>query len=650
MPAEKYGVQVVSIGFMTDDDSPVIWRGPMLHGAIQQFFKEVAWNDLDYLIVDMPPGTGDVALSLSQTVPVVGAIVVTTPQQVSLADSRRAIRMYQKLTIPTIGIVENMSYYACSNCHHEADIFGHGGGEALAQDMNVPFLGRLPIYQPIREGSDRGVPLVESEPASPAARAFLHAGRADGRAGVDVGAPGGRGQPRQDPAHPGAMTPDRAPVIDLPYTKRTLDNGLDVIVHEDHHVPIVAVNLWYHVGSKNEQPGRTGFAHLFEHLMFEGSASTTNSGYFAPLQAAGGQLNGSTNTDRTNYWEVVPTNAVDLALWMESDRMAYLLPALTRERFETQRDVVLNERRQNYENRPYGLALMAVVAALFPPDHPYHWMTIGSADDIRAMEFEDVREFFRTYYHPANASLVLAGDIADRPRRSSWPSAISATSPPASAPAPVRAAASLDGERRLVLEDRVELPRLYIGWHTPAMFEPGDAELDLVADLLANGKTARLYQTLVYDRRVALDVSAAQQSREMGGLLRAGGDRGAGRVARRPGRAVDEEIAPARGRRTDRAPKWSAPRRRPRPSSSTTCRRSAASAASPISSTPTTCMRGDPGFFARDLDRYRLATRESVRDAARRYLQPGPPRGAERRAARPRRATRCPAPSRSSVS
>jgi ATP-binding protein involved in chromosome partitioning len=145
----------------------------MLHGAIQQFFREVAWKDLDYLIVDMPPGTGDVALSLSQTVPVVGAIVVTTPQQVSLADSRRAVRMYEKLNIPTMGLVENMSYYTCTNCHHEADIFGHGGGERLAAEMNVPFLGRLPIYQPIREGSDRGVPLVVAEPASPAARAFL---------------------------------------------------------------------------------------------------------------------------------------------------------------------------------------------------------------------------------------------------------------------------------------------------------------------------------------------------------------------------------------------------------------------------------------------------------------------------------------------
>ena len=173
VPAEKYGIQVISMGFLTSDDAPVIWRGPMLHGAVQQFFREVAWKDLDYLIVDMPPGTGDVALSLSQTVPVVGAIVVTTPQQVSLADSRRAVRMYQKLNIPTLGIVENMSYFACTNCHHESDIFGHGGGEHLAQAMEVPFLGRLPIYQPIREGSDNGVPLVIAEPDSPAGRAFM---------------------------------------------------------------------------------------------------------------------------------------------------------------------------------------------------------------------------------------------------------------------------------------------------------------------------------------------------------------------------------------------------------------------------------------------------------------------------------------------
>jgi zinc protease len=190
----------------------------------------------------------------------------------------------------------------------------------------------------------------------------------------------------------------------------TLPNGLRVILHEDHSTPIVAVNVWYHVGSKNERPGRTGFAHLFEHLMFEGSEHH-NTGYFPPLQQAGALLNGSTNADRTNYWEVVPTSAVDLALWMESDRMGHLLPALTPAKLATQRDVVLNERRQNYENRPYGLAVMAVTDALFPPDHPYHWLTIGAAEDIRAARIDDVKAFFQRYYHPANASLTLAGDV-----------------------------------------------------------------------------------------------------------------------------------------------------------------------------------------------------------------------------------------------
>jgi ATP-binding protein involved in chromosome partitioning len=172
-PAEKYGLQIVSMGFLTQDDSPVIWRGPMLHSAIQQFCREVAWTDLDYLVVDMPPGTGDVALSLSQTVPAAGAIVVTTPQQVSLADSRRAVRMYQKLNIPTLGLVENMSFYECTNCHHHADIFGHGGGEQIAEQLAIPFLGRLPLYQPIRVGSDRGIPLVIAEPDSAGTRAFM---------------------------------------------------------------------------------------------------------------------------------------------------------------------------------------------------------------------------------------------------------------------------------------------------------------------------------------------------------------------------------------------------------------------------------------------------------------------------------------------
>jgi zinc protease len=415
------------------------------------------------------------------------------------------------------------------------------------------------------------------------------------------------------------MTPDHAPVLDLPYTKRTLDNGLDVIVHEDHHVPIVAVNLWYHVGSKNEQPGRTGFAHLFEHLMFEGGEHQ-KAGYFAPLQAAGGQLNGSTNTDRTNYWEVVPTNAVDLALWMESDRMAYLLPALTKERFETQRDVVLNERRQNYENRPYGLALMALVASLFPPTHPYSWSTIGSSEDIKAMEFEDVRAFFRTYYAPSNASLVLAGDIATD-RAADLAERYFGDIPAGVKPAPVTASASLAGERRLLLEDRVDRPRIYMAWLTPAMYEAGDAELDLIGDLLANGKTARLYKTLVYDRRVALDVSAAQQSREMAGYFVLAVTAAPGGSLAALAAAVDEEIGvlAAGG-----------------PTAAEMERAEAQAEANFVYHLQTVggfdgksdqlnaynVFRGDPGFFARDLDRYRLATPESVREAARRYLSP----------------------------
>jgi len=175
LPAEQYGIKLVSMAFLTQDDAPVIWRGPMLHGVIQQFFREVRWDEVDYLVIDLPPGTGDVALSLAQTVPVAGAVVVTTPQRVSVADTRRAVRMYQKLNIATLGLIENMSHFVCPHCAHESDIFGKGGGEALAASLGVPFLGRVPIYEPIRIGADRGVPIVVSEPDSAAGRAFLAA-------------------------------------------------------------------------------------------------------------------------------------------------------------------------------------------------------------------------------------------------------------------------------------------------------------------------------------------------------------------------------------------------------------------------------------------------------------------------------------------
>ena len=406
--------------------------------------------------------------------------------------------------------------------------------------------------------------------------------------------------------------------IDLPFTKRTLANGLDVIVHEDRHVPIVAVNVWYHVGSKNERPGRTGFAHLFEHLMFEGSEHY-NAGYFPPLQQAGALLNGSTNADRTNYWEVVPTSAIDRALWMESDRMGFLLPALTRQRFETQRDVVLNERRQSYENRPYGMVMMALSAALYPPDHPYSWMTIGSAEDIRAMQLEDVQEFFRTYYHPSNASLVLAGDV-DTERAFDLAEAYFGEIPPGVRPKPVSHSAELTSEQRLLLEDRVELPRIYVAWHSPAMFAAGDAEMDLVGDLLANGKTSRLYKTLVYDLRIALDISGYQSSREIGSFFLLVATAAPGHTLAEILSHIDEEVR----RLANEGP------------TTEEMERSVAQAEAHFMYRLQTVggfggksdqlnaynvLKGTPGFFAADLERYRGARKESVQEAARQHLR-----------------------------
>jgi zinc protease len=401
--------------------------------------------------------------------------------------------------------------------------------------------------------------------------------------------------------------------LDLPFVKRTLPNGLDVIVHEDHHVPVVAVNIWYHVGSKNERPGRTGFAHLFEHLMFEGSAHH-NSGYFAPLQRAGALVNGSTTADRTNYWEVVPSNAVDLALWLESDRMGYLLPALTAERFENQRDVVLNERRQSYENRPYGLASMAIASGLYPPDHPYQWPTIGTIPDLNAMQLEDVHSFFRTYYHPGNASLVLAGDIdTERAFDLAFQYFGELTAGPT--PEPVRADAALDAEVRLVLEDRVELPRLYMAWHSAATFGPGDAEMDLVADFLASGKTSRLYRRLVYERRIALDVSAHQGSRELTGYFVIVATAAPGHALDELAVVIDEEILGAM---------------RDGPTDHEMERGVAQAEAQFVYQLQTNggfggksdqlnaynVFLGDPGYFSADLGRYVNATRSSVIAAA----------------------------------
>ncbi len=304
--------------------------------------------------------------------------------------------------------------------------------------------------------------------------------------------------------------------LSLPYTEFTLPNGLHVIVHEDHSVPIASVNLWYRVGSANELPGRTGFAHLFEHLMFEGSANVPEGEFDNLLESAGGINNGSTNSDRTNYWETVPSNALELALWLEADRMGGLLQAMTQEKLDAQRSVVQNERRQSYENRPYGLAWETILAELYPPTHPYSWPTIGSMADLDAASMEDVSQFFRTYYAPNNAILAVAGDVTvDRVRALvERHFAHIEQGPPV--PPIQTAPAPLNADRRRVLEDDVTLPRLYMAWHSPAYFAPGDAEMDVVASVLADGKTSRLYRRLVYDRQTAQDVSAFQSSGQLG--------------------------------------------------------------------------------------------------------------------------------------
>jgi len=300
--------------------------------------------------------------------------------------------------------------------------------------------------------------------------------------------------------------------LKVPYTRFVLPNGLTVILHEDHSIPRVTVNVWYHVGSGRELPGRTGFAHLFEHIMFEGSGNVPEGKFDEWLEAAGGDNNGSTNTDRTNYYENLPGNALELALFLESDRLGYLLNAMSPEKVDGQRDVVKNERRQRYENQPYGMVWIVMSRSLYSPEHPYSWPTIGSMEDLSAASYDDVVHFFKTYYVPNNASIVIAGDIDPASAKlmaEKWFMEIPAGNPVPPADPP---AAALTEEKRLVFEDRVQLPRLHMAWLTPPLFAPGDAEMDVLANVLAGGKNSRLYKRLVYDMQIAQDVSAFQSS------------------------------------------------------------------------------------------------------------------------------------------
>jgi zinc protease len=323
-----------------------------------------------------------------------------------------------------------------------------------------------------------------------------------------------------------------APLPPIKYTEFKLKNGLRVILHEDHSTPIVGVNLWYHVGSKNEVPGKTGYAHLFEHMMFQGSKNYDDD-YFKPIQEAGGTLNGSTNSDRTNYFEVVPSNFLELALFMEADRMGGLLDVLNEAKLANQRDVVKNEKRQNYDNQPYGLIGAKINETLYPADHPYHWLTIGSLDDLTAASREDIAAFFRTYYTPRNASLAIAGDFNPVQARrlvekhfGKIPGGPAITRPHPAQP-------RLDESKEIVMQDRVALPRLYLVWPTIPAYDKDEPATDTLADILGGGKSSRLYKTLVYDRQIAQNVFANNNGQEIAGRFQIV-------ATARPGKTLEE--------------------------------------------------------------------------------------------------------------
>ena len=308
--------------------------------------------------------------------------------------------------------------------------------------------------------------------------------------------------------------------ISVPYTMFTLPNGLTVILHEDHSVPVASVNVWYKVGSANEKPGRTGFAHLFEHLMFEGSGHVKEGDFDNFLEAAGGSNNASTSNDVTDYYIDVPSNAIDLALFLESDRLGYLLDVVTPAMVDGQRDIVKNERRQSYENAPYGMAEVRIPEIIYPKNHPYHWPVVGYMEDLTAASADDVKDFFRQFYTPSNAVVAIAGDFKTAELRKRMELWFSDIKPGPAAPPIEVPAVEITKVIKESMTDQVQLPRLYLTWLTPRGFAPGDAELDVTASILAGGKTSRLYKRLVYDLQIAQNVSAAQQTAQLGSEFR----------------------------------------------------------------------------------------------------------------------------------
>jgi zinc protease len=401
----------------------------------------------------------------------------------------------------------------------------------------------------------------------------------------------------------------------LQYEEYHLKNGLRVILHEDRSTPIVAVNLWYHVGSKNEVVGRTGFAHLFEHMMFQGSKNYPFD-YFYPLQEAGANINGSTNPDRTNYFEVVPSNFLELALFMEADRMGGLLDAMTQDKLDNQRDVVKNERRQSYDNRPYGTAFEKIFAEMFPPPHPYNWTTIGSLDDLTAASMDDVKAFFRQYYVPNNVSLVVAGDF-DKAQAKKWVEQYfgpikkggDITRPNPKTP-------KFSGEVRKTFEDSVQLPRVYMTWEADAAYSADQPALDILSSILSDGRGSRLESSLIYDKELAQDVSAFNYALEADGMFII-------MSTAKPGKTLDEiekDINVEIERIKKEAPTKEEMERALNSieSQSIYSMQTVLGKANQMNGYAT--FVGKPDYFQADLDRYAKVTPADVQKAANKYL------------------------------
>ena len=338
-----------------------------------------------------------------------------------------------------------------------------------------------------------------------------------------------------------------ASIADIPrvlFEKYTLPNGLEVILSQNQRLPMVAVNLWYHVGPANEEPGRTGFAHLFEHMMFQSSKHVPEDSHIRLLEAAGASsLNGTTDYDRTNYFETVPANQLELALWLESDRMGYLLEKVDQPALSNVQDVVRNERRQRVENRPYGLAQETLVQSLFPKGHPYYGDVIGSHEDIQAVKLDDVNRFFHQYYAPNNASLAIVGDFDPAQTKKLVEKYFGTLKRGPAVPAVEVDTPQIASERRRVVPARVELPRVYMAWLSPPIFKQGDAAADITASILGAGRSSRLYRKLVYEKQIAQDVFARQESLILGSIFRIQATARPGHTAEELEQAIDEELA-----------------------------------------------------------------------------------------------------------